>query len=108
MKNNLLVLLTIICVSCGKMIDCKEKTQSISNERCELVVSSSPTAYSSFKVVGYDPIAKNKKTCETSNRWWDLYVNEISVGDTIVKKKGSLIFSIHKKDTIINHMYKCY
>ncbi len=36
-----------------------------------------------------------------------MYSHLISKGDTIIKKKGELIFSIHKKDTIYNFNWEC-
>ena len=108
MKNNLLVLFTIISVSCIGKIDCKKDTEFMANEECNIVVTSLPTTYSSFKVKGYSPLTRESIKYETSDRFWQLYTNEISIGDTLVKNKGSLVFSIHKKDTIINHTYKCY
>ncbi|AQX02272.1 hypothetical protein [Elizabethkingia anophelis] len=107
MKNLLLLLTLIICISCMK-VNCNELTKEMSNERCVLVVTNPPANTVFFQAKGYDPVTKKQGVCETSNRWWDLYSEEISKGDTIVKNKGSLVFSIHKKDTIINHTYKCY
>ncbi|MEN5132563.1 hypothetical protein [Elizabethkingia anophelis] len=108
MKSLLLLLIVVFCVGCGK-VDCNGLTKDRANERCVLVVSSPPEKNTVFfKVKGYDPSNKKQLTCETTNRWWDLYSEEISIGDTIVKNKGSLVFSIHKKDSIINHIYKCH
>ncbi|WP_299181314.1 hypothetical protein [uncultured Chryseobacterium sp.] len=73
-------------------------------ETYNLVIESPPYDNSVwFEVKGYDPITHESKTCKTHNRWWNLFANEMEYGDTIVKKKGELIFAIHKKDTIIHH-----
>jgi hypothetical protein len=61
-----------------------------------------------FKVKGYDPISQKTNICKSDNRWWDLYSDEIEIGDTIVKERGELTFNIHKKDSIITHTWKCY
>lgn len=56
-----------------------------------------------FKVKGYSPLTNRPCECNHYNRWWTSYKNEIEIGDTIVKKKGELIFSVHKRNTIINY-----
>lgn len=78
------------------------------NESCIIVVEIPPMSFKSdmFKTKGYSPTINKACECIHYNRWWTSYKNEIDIGDTIVKKKGELIFSIHKKDTIINHHLK--
>lgn len=101
-------LITLFFVfSCSK-VDCSKYTKMLSQEECNIVVESTPINSVWFKVKGYDPLTHQSKICKTNNRWWNLYAEEIEIGDTIVKKKGDLLFVIHKKDTIINHKWKCY
>lgn len=45
--------------------------------------------------------------CEDAGRWWIQYKNYLDKGDTIIKKKGELVFSIHKKDTVLNFSWEC-
>lgn len=100
------LLLFIILQSCA---DCKRDTETASNDECNLVVEIPPSEYPYlFKAKGYDPVTKEVKVCHNDSRWWSLYKKEIEEGDTIVKKKGELIFYIHKKDTIIAHEWVCY
>ncbi|WP_231128712.1 hypothetical protein [Chryseobacterium vaccae] len=80
----------------------------ISQEECNVVVDIAPTNSVWFKIKGYDPVTHDLKVSETSNRWWNLYADEIEIGDTVVKKRGELTFNIHKKDTVIIHKWKCY
>lgn len=94
-------------LSCGQ-VDCSGYTKMLSAEECNIVVESQPTNSVWFKLKGYDPNTQKPKICASSNRWWNLYANEIEIGDTIVKRKGELTFTIRKKDTIINHEWKCY
>ncbi|WP_333596753.1 hypothetical protein [Chryseobacterium flavum] len=93
--------------SCGK-VNCDEYTKMLSKEECIIVVKTLPTSSVYFEVKGYDPFTQKAKVCKTTNRWWNLYWNEIEIGDTIIKNKGELSFNIHKKDTIITHSWKCY
>ncbi|CAH0224041.1 hypothetical protein [Chryseobacterium sp. Bi04] len=90
-------------------MSCKSYTEIISQEKCSIVVEIPPTKYPDlFKTKGYDPVTNKSKFCESDNRWWNLYKKEINAGDTIIKEKKKLTFSIHKKDTIITHEWKCY
>lgn len=97
-------IILLLLFSCSKEGDKKKYAQLLANEECNLVIESPPADNSVwFEVKGYDPITHEFKTCKTHNRWWNLFANEMEYGDTIVKKKGELIFAIHKKDTIIYH-----
>jgi len=97
-----LILLLLSCINPKK--EREKYAQLLANEECNLVISSPPFDNSVwFKTKGYDPITKESKICKTNNRWWNLFALQMDVGDTIVKKKGELIFAIHKTDTIIYH-----
>lgn len=89
-------------------IDHQSNAKRLAEEQCILVVETPSSSYTSemFKTKGYNPITKKPCECNHYNRWWSSYKNEIEVGDTIVKKKGELVFSIHKKDSIISHKYR--
>ena len=106
--RNILILLNLFFTfqSC---IDCEKSTRIMVEDECNLVIQIPPSEYSDlFKTKGYDPITKEEKICINSNRWWSLYIKEIEEGDTIVKKRGELVFYIHKKDTVIAHEWECY
>ena len=106
MKNIIFTFLLILFQSC---VDCNSYTKIISEDECNLVVEIPPSEYPNlFKTKGYDPVTKEKKICDNGNRWWNEYKKEIEKGDTIVKKKGELVFYIHKKDTVIAHEWVCY
>ncbi len=89
-------------------IDKQSFARELAEEECILVVEIPPSSYTShmFKAKGYSPLTKRPCECNHYNRWWSSYKDEIGVGDTIIKKKGELVFSIHKKDSIISHKYK--
>lgn len=56
---------------------------------------------------GYNPFSKRECICEDDGRLWASYIKDIELGDTIIKRKGDLIFYIHKKDTLITHYWNC-
>ncbi|PJJ62909.1 hypothetical protein [Chryseobacterium geocarposphaerae] len=102
MKLYIILLLTLI--ACSKEDHHSKYLQRMADEECFLVVNVPPRDNSVWFVVkGYDPITHESKVCKTHNRWWNLFANEMEFGDTLVKKKGELIFEIRKKDTIIYH-----
>ncbi|PQA95386.1 hypothetical protein SAMN05421796_11247 [Chryseobacterium piscicola] len=101
------IILFVVFIIANK-IDHEGNADRLAEEECILVVEIPSAKFTSdgFKTQGYQP--KNKKSCKYihHNRWWSSYKNEIEIGDTIVKKKGQLVFRIHKKDSIIIHKYK--
>ena len=102
--SGLILCFLIICC-----VDCERSRNYILEDEFNLVVIIPMSEYPNlFKIKGYDPISKEEKFYEDGNRWLDFYKKEIEEGDTIVKKKGELIFYIHKKDTIIAHEWVCY
>ena len=99
----------ILCLFIISCTNCKRDTETALEEECNLVVEIPPSDYPYlFKTKGYVPVTNESVVCHNDSRWWSLYTKEIKVGDTIVKKKGELIFYIHKKDTIIAHEWVCY
>ena len=99
----------ILCLFIISCTNCKRDTETALEDECNLVVIIPPSKYPNlFKTKGYDPVTKEVKVCHNDSRWWSLYKKEIEEGDTIVKKKGELIFYIHKKDTIIAHEWVSY
>ena len=60
-----------------------------------------PLTYWHFLKTGKDTLY------DEENRWFSLYFENIEKGDTIIKKKGELVFSIHKKDTTFNFNWEC-
>lgn len=103
MKKFLFLLVLASCLD----IDCEALKKEHSRQECIIVVEEPPKQSVWFKVKGYHPKTGEKCECESSNRWWSQYSEEIEKGDTIIKKKGELVFSIFKKDTIIHHHWEC-
>ena len=48
-----------------------------------------------------------KCNCKDETRWLANYDQLLEIGDTIIKRKGELTFSFHKKDTIIEVNWRC-
>jgi len=41
------------------------------------------------------------------NRWFCKYYKNIEKGDTIIKRKGELLFNIHKKNAVLTFNWEC-
>ena len=102
-----LFLLPLIFNSCMKF-DCDSSAEYARNRECLLIFEELP-AFSSYKLDAKGKHLITKKECECSDedRWWVQYRGYLEKGDTIIKRKGELIFSIHKKDTILNFNWEC-
>lgn len=106
----IILLFCLFSFSCGPLGDCSIDARDLKEDECILIVHKIPGIHDGrFGYKGISPI--NKKPCDcnssTSDRWWANYTEHIELGDTIIKKKGELIFSIHKKDTVLSFNFEC-
>jgi len=95
-------------VSCNFKTDCMAFITERKNESCSMIVDIPPKPSSVyFNVIGRN--LENGKTCECEeeSRWWATFSDQIQKGDTIIKKKGELVFYIHKKDTVLTFNWEC-
>lgn len=106
-KTIILGLFSLIIGSCKT--DCRTLESVYKDTECIIIVKEIPnserTAY--FTIIGNSPISGKDTIYNDDNRWFTQYYRDISVNDTIFKMKGSLHFTIHKKDSIISHKWHC-
>lgn len=111
MKKHIILFFTYACLfSCGPTYNCNDSAEDLKGDECLLIVKKTPSdTESRFNYRGINPITKQDCDCDSSrsDRWWVEYKDHIEIGDTIIKKKGELIFSIHKKDTILSFNFEC-
>ncbi|MDN3672838.1 hypothetical protein QWY99_07215 [Flavobacterium branchiarum] len=109
MKCIILLSVILLMFSCGSVVDCELLADARRDDECLLIVEKLTDKYSRFDYKGTNPITEKKCDCNSqiSDRWWSIYKGYIEVGDTLVKKKGELIFSIHKKDTVLSFNFEC-
>ncbi|WP_286920708.1 hypothetical protein [Flavobacterium sp. UBA4197] len=94
--------------SCEK-IDCEKLSHIKKDYECLLIVKNlvDSTSVYNFEVEGKS-LKTNKDTLyKQENRWFCTYYKYLDKGDTIIKKKGELVFYIHKKDTILSFNWEC-
>jgi hypothetical protein len=106
MKYVFYFLLILTFNSCMK-VDCDRLAKSMRKDNFLIVVHDMPNTGSyRFNISGINPITGEKIKCKSSNGWSE-YNHLISIGDTIIKRKGELIFNIHKKDTVLSIPWEC-
>ncbi|UUC46491.1 hypothetical protein [Flavobacterium cerinum] len=104
----LTIILIFIVSSCELFQDCKQMSEDYKLEECLLIVNQPPDSMTvKFAASGTNIITKKKCDCVADNRWWNNYSKYIERGDTIIKRRGKLTFSIHKKDTVLNFKWSC-
>lgn len=89
-------------------IDCEANKKYISAVECLQILSKRPTS-TTYKLESEGVHIVTKKTCicEDETRWMNSYKMLLEQGDTIIKRKGELRLSFHKKDTIITVDWRC-
>ncbi len=105
--NKLLLLLfvLVLLISCMEG-NCDDARNDMLNVECLQIFERLPTFESyNMKSEGIHLVTGEKCICE--DRWLNNYKDLLEKGDTIIKRKGELNFSIHKKDTIIEVKWEC-
>ncbi len=106
-KKIIYILISLLFQSCLE-IDCEANAKWAREKECNIIFESFPK-FSTYKfdAKGHDIYTGQACICEDKGRWWTQYEKFIDKGDTIIKRKGELIFSIHKKDTVLIFNWKC-
>lgn len=108
MKKIVLLFFLLLLSSCFKKSSCIEDAEYSKSTECLLIVEELPVFSSPYLNVKGKHLTTNKQCeCEDNSRWWSQYRKYIEKGDTIIKRKGKLIFEIHKKDTILSFNWQC-
>lgn len=107
MERKFLLLIISILLGCDSKSDCNELETLNREQECIAIVTELPVYANIFLSNGIDPNTNKKCACIEADRWWRNYIDEIEIGDTIIKKKGELSFNIHKKGRVITHYWEC-
>ena len=105
--KKIFILSLLIFSSC--QTNCFETSEAYRFEECLIIIKKINDSLSSHN---FDIDAISLKTnadtvYKQENRWFCSYYKYIQKGDTIIKRKGELIFNIHKKDTVFRFDWKC-
>jgi hypothetical protein len=108
MRKVFILLLSFgLCISCLNP-DCNKLAEYDKKKECLLIIKRIPV----FDTRYLNAEGEHLKTgefckCRDDDNWWVQYRDYMSVGDTLIKRKGELVFYIHKKDTILSFPWKC-
>ncbi|RLZ07132.1 hypothetical protein [Faecalibacter macacae] len=110
MKKILLLITLFVFYSCGKY-GCEKSQELLLKEHCNLIIDKNyNTEKSSFALGTLKIQGRNIKTNENEkfhgDRGWQPFAQYISIGDTVIKKKGEAIMYIYKKDTVVSISYE--
>ncbi|MBW3519809.1 hypothetical protein [Flavobacterium sp. NKUCC04_CG] len=106
-KGVSLVIILLLLSSCLR-VDCEENARFFRAVECLQIFEKLPTLESPYmKSEGIHLVTGDKCICEDETRALNIYKNILEKGDSIIKRKGELNFSIHKKDTIIEVKWEC-
>ncbi len=97
----LILILFPFFVSCLKG-DCQEGRRQTMALECLQIFEKLPD-FDTYKMnsIGVHLITRESCICSDETRWLTNYSKFLQKGDTIIKRKGEMSFSIHKKDTLI-------
>lgn len=98
------LLVFLLFYSCG---DCEKSAQSYKSNEIEIILTEKPIIYGNMKCTGREINSSKIRTIIIKERWYYAYIDFMETGDTIIKRKGELFFSIHKKDTVMSFNWEC-
>ena len=105
----------MLVVSCDKLSkefslegSCENDAKIFKEIECLQIFERLPI-YESYRLKseGKSLITGEDCICDDGTRTLENYADILEKGDTIIKRKGELTFSIHKKDTIIVVKWEC-
>ncbi|WLD24300.1 hypothetical protein NU10_02550 [Flavobacterium dauae] len=114
-KIIILSLVFVTVMSCNKLSDfflpkgsCEDVASIFREIECLQIFEKLPAWDSPYmKSEGTHLLTGKKCVCEDETRSLTDYAHLLEKGDTIIKRKGELSFSIHKKDTVIVVKWEC-
>ncbi|WKW46712.1 hypothetical protein P3875_01170 [Myroides sp. JBRI-B21084] len=114
-KIVILSLFVFLAGSCNKISkefslegSCEDDAKAFREIECLQIFERLPTLESyRLKSEGKHLITGEDCICDDGTRALGNYADILEKGDTIIKRKGELTFSIHKKDTVIVVKWEC-
>ena len=108
MKKIIILLLGISLLSSCLKPDCEGIVDFYRKQECTIILEKEPsTSQAYLDLYGADMNTGKPCHCKDNSRWWSTFSDNMSVGDTLIKRKGELVFYIHKKDTILSFPWRC-
>ncbi|TAE62269.1 MAG: hypothetical protein EAY77_07770 [Flavobacteriia bacterium] len=109
MKNYFLFILGLFTLSNCEKVDCNKSADYYRKMDMNFIlIKKKPLNHGrevNFKIKN-NQNNKDENYCD-ENTWFAWHYADFEEGDTIIKKKGETVFSIHKKDTVLSFIYEC-
>lgn len=99
----------LVFVSSCEQIDCVGLAEIYRKDECVIIVKELlyKDSVHRFEIIGKSLYSAKDTIYKEENRWFCTFYNKISINDTIIKRKGELIFNIYKKDTVLSLPWEC-
>ena len=97
-----------LLLSCDK-IDCISLAETYREKQCIIIAKKFPDKESgyNFEIIGTSLNTGKDTTYKEENRWFCTFYDKLSIGDTIIKRNGELIFSIYKQHNEYKYEWEC-
>ena len=102
-SNILLFFLGVLMISCT---DCESLSSYYRSQECSFIINNKSSDIREF-YKGKNPYTGKECNCKSGFRWYSIYEKHMNIGDTIIKKRGELFFTVHKSDTVLKFDWKC-
>lgn len=110
-KNIIGICFLFSILSCNKFSlkgNCEDTAELFREVECLQIFEKLPTLKSyRLKSEGKHLKTGTDCVCDDGTRALGNYADKLEKGDTIIKRKGELTFSIHKRDTVIVVKWEC-
>lgn len=110
MRFLLISILSLTIFSCvsPREATCEEAADAFRSDSLNIIVfETSGNPYQLF-LKGKSPMSGKEVSFQQVNYTWaQWFIDEIEIGDTVVKYEGELKFYIHKKDTVLVFPFQC-
>lgn len=111
MKKILLLLILSMFCGCGES-QCNDFNKIVLKQQSNIIIDrnynteKSSFALGTLKLKGRNLETNKSEYFHPDTRGWQPFAQYISIGDTVIKKKGEAIMYIYKKDTIVSISYE--
>lgn len=104
----LFLMIQFQCCTKIRQATCEETADAYRPDDIRMIVTHPSKSVYDFRLKGISPTSGTEISFASKNYTWALDFNDyISIGDTVVKRKGELIFHIYKKDSEMIFPLEC-
>ena len=106
MKHEItLILCLVLFGNCSG--DCQDDVAHYRLQQCSIIVEDMSIRDRWFSLEGKNVYTGKPDKYSDVGGWANIFKNKIEVGDTVIKQKNEMLFSVHKKDTTLAFPFDC-